>query len=334
MTTTSPETGGAHLPGCSSCGSRCEPEDIRCAVCGTAIAAQRSALARAAAQILRCRDCGAALKYSADQGAKCAFCGSRLELETPVDPTEQAQSAVPFTLSPDQARATLHAWLGRQGFFTPSDLQSTAQLDSLRPLWWAGWVVDAQTLVSWAADSNAGARTATWAPHAGQLPMNFERLVVSASRGLTFEEAARLTAHTSFTHQVAASSTDPGLTIEQFDAQRSAARRIVVAALESTAAARLQRGTIPGSRVRNLHVAVLLQGLTTRRILLPAYVLAYRYQGRLYRSIVHGQDSSCVFGAVPRSLWKILLVILGVGAFLIFALFALILIAAAAESLK
>lgn len=31
-----------------------------------------------------------------------------------------------------------------------------------------------------------------------------------------------------------------------------------------------------------------------------------------YRTIVHGQDQGCVFGAVPISVWKILFVVFGV----------------------
>jgi hypothetical protein len=325
---TTPGAVAAPAQSCSRCGSRCEPEDIRCAVCAVAIVVREAVAARPAVQILRCRDCGAALKYMAEHGARCAFCGSQLELETAVDPIEQAEWAIPFALSPDQARGILHGWLGRQGFFTPSDLQSSARLDSVQALWWAAWVVDAQTLVSWTADSNAGARSSAWAPHAGQTPLSFERLVVSASRGLTFEEAARLTASTNLQSPVDARSAQSGLTVEQFDAQRSAARKIVVAALEATAAARLQHGVIPGSRYRNVRVAVLLQAFNTQRILLPAYVLAYRYQGKLFRSIVHGQDPNCVFGAVPRSVWKILLVVFGIVALVLLGLFGLALIAA------
>jgi hypothetical protein len=275
-----------------------------------------AAIARVAeehAQILRCDDCGAALKYSAEhQGIKCAFCGSNLKLETPTDPVEQAEFAVPFHVTPEQAHGVLHAWLGRQGFFTPSDLQHAAKLESVRALWWAAWLVDARTLVSWTADSNAGSGRSDWAPHSGQHPMTFERLVVSASRGLTFEETARLVSHTNLATAQRGYTEGAGPTIEQFDAQRSAARRTVVAAIEATAAAQLQNGVIPGSRFRKVQVAVLLEGLMTHRFLLPAHVLAYRYDGKLFRAIVHGQDMSCVFGAVPRSIWKILLVVAGV----------------------
>jgi hypothetical protein len=296
---------------CHRCQSPCEAEDIRCPICGIARAALQN-VQREQVQILRCNDCGAAMKYSAEQaGIKCGFCGSKLALETPTDPIEQAEFAVPFAVTPQQAHGVLHQWLGKQGFFTPSDLQSKAQLESLRPLWWASWLVDARTLVSWTADSNAGSGRSAWAPHSGQHRLDFERLVVSASRGLTFDETAKLATCTNLASAQSSWQEGGGPMIEQFDAQRSAARRIVVRAIEATAANRLRQGIIPGSTYRNVHVAVLLEGLVTRRFLLPAFVLAYRYDGKLFRAIVHGQDAGCVFGDVPKSFWKILLVVVG-----------------------
>jgi hypothetical protein len=87
--------------------------------------------------------------------------------------------------------------------------------------------------------------------------------------------------------------------------QRSAARRRVVEACEAEAAARAQSGHVPGSRFRNVRAAVVLHGLRTHRMALPAWILAYRYKDRLYRAIVHGQDPRCVFGDAPISYWKI-----------------------------
>jgi hypothetical protein len=90
--------------------------------------------------------------------------------------------------------------------------------------------------------------------------------------------------------------------------QRSAARRRIAAAIESMAARDLQAdGHIPGSRFRNVRASVLLSGLVTRRLGLPAWVTAYRYRGSVYRTIVHGQDDRLVTGEAPVSWTKILL---------------------------
>src|SRR6185436_6877310 len=99
---------------------------------------------------------------------------------------------------------------------------------------------------------------------------------------------------------------------ESFDVQRSAARRRVAQACENEAVARASQGHVPGSRHRHVRAAVVLHGLRTHRMALPAWILAYRYQDKLYRAIVHGQDARNVFGDAPISWGKIILVILAV----------------------
>jgi hypothetical protein len=58
-------------------------------------------------------------------------------------------------------------------------------------------------------------------------------------------------------------------------------------------------------------VSVVVQGLVTRRLSLPAYVLAYRYKHNLYRVVICGQNPKCISGAAPFSTAKIVLTVLG-----------------------
>ena len=89
---------------------------------------------------------------------------------------------------------------------------------------------------------------------------------------------------------------------------RSGARRQIGAGGEAVAHERVRRERVPGHRVRNVHVAVVLYFLKTRRYALPAYVLAYRYDKQLYRVVVHGQDAGVVLGDAPLSWLRILAV--------------------------
>jgi hypothetical protein len=269
--------------------------------------------ARATAAVLRCEQCGAAVTFTAEaQGLRCVFCAAVLRLEEPKDPIEAAETVLPFRVDPQSADAALRAWLRTLGFFRPKDLATTARVDALRPLWWAAWIFDAKALVSWTADSNAGSGRSAWAPHAGQTPMDFHAVLVPASRGLHRGECARLTPHFDLRTASTEQQGPPGTQLERFDVQRSAARAIVAEAVRATAEERLKGGVIPGSRFRHVHVDVLLEGLVTRRVAMPTYVLAYRYRGKPYRALVHGQDASCVMGAAPLSVAKIVLVVLAV----------------------
>ncbi|WP_437640785.1 zinc ribbon domain-containing protein [Sorangium sp. So ce854] len=322
------ETSGATARCCGRCQGPLEPGDLRCAVCGLAAPLDRAPAAQVV-QVLRCTECGAAVSYSAEaQAPKCRFCGAVTRLEQPVDPVEQADWLVPFGVTPEQADQALRRWMSTLGFFRPSDLGRAATVEGLHPLWWAGWIVNVDALVSWTADSNAGARRSPWAPHAGQTELPFRGLLVSASRGLSLDEARELGPHFRLDRLVPAAQRagqqlgPPDAVVEQFDAQRSAARKILSERIAATAEEALRRGVIPGSTFRNVHVAVLLRALETRRVALPSYVLAYRYKGRSYRAVVHGQDAGCVTGAAPIAWGKVALVVAGVVAVVVIVIAA------------
>lgn len=302
---------------CARCQGPLEPGDLRCAVCGLA-APQGRGPAPPPVQVLRCTECGAAVAYSAEaQAPKCRFCGAVTRLEQPVDPVEQADWLLPFGVPPAQADQALRQWMSTLGFFRPSDLSQAATVEGLRPIWWAGWLVNADAVVSWTADSNAGALRSAWAPHAGQTQLPFRSLLVSASRGLSLDEARELAPYFRLDQAVPAAHRTqqqigpPDAVVEQFDAQRSAARKILSERIAATAEDALKHGVIPGSTFRNVHVAVLLRALETRRVALPSYVLAYRYKGRSYRAVVHGQDASRVTGTAPIAWGKVALVVAG-----------------------
>ncbi|MGD8895697.1 MAG: zinc ribbon domain-containing protein [Acidobacteriota bacterium] len=292
---------------CPRCDSPLEQDDLRCPICSqaTRVGAQPDRK-DATVEVLRCDGCGSAVSYSEKARApKCAFCGSVLRLETTSDPMEQTEHFLPFTVTRDQATEAYRAWLRGLGFFRPSDLASVARLESLKALWWVGWVFQADALVSWAADSDHGARRAAWAPHAGQLEMPFRDILVPATRGLSEPETAQLTNSYRLDTARPEPLGDGETIVEQFDLRRSAARRQVSEAMGRLAEQRVKGGHIPGSRFRNFAAAILLRRLVTLRYAFPAYVIAYRYRGRLFRTVISGQDPTRILGRAPYSGWKI-----------------------------
>lgn len=321
----------APLLPCTRCQTPLEAGDLRCAICALPVpSVVRPESASAYAQVLRCTECGAAVAFSpAAQAPHCAFCGATMVVEQPVDPIEVAERRVPFAVDRAAAETALRGWLGARGWFAPSTLRDEAVLEAFHPLAWAAWVVDARAQVAWTADSDAGHGRAQWAPHSGQLPLSFDGICVPATRGLTPAECAQLIPHYDLAraqpiapaHGDQPATGEQGEVVESFDAQRSAARATIQAAIESTAKVRVQPA-IPGSRYRNIHVSCLLEAQSTERIALPAWVLAYRYRGTPYRAIVHGQRADIVFGSSPKDWRKILLVVGGIVA--LFALAAIL----------
>lgn len=297
---------------CQRCQSPLESDDLRCAVCGLPTPILLAPVLAETAEILRCNGCGAAVSYSAEaQAPRCDFCGSVMEVEVPEDPVEEASRFVNFRVDETAARAALKQWLGSLGFFRPPDLQTQSTIDALKPLWWVGWMFDATVSMCWAADSNAGSGRSQWAPHSGGGTLELRRVVVSASRGLTEPECTALVPNYNIEDAADAPVGHAGATVEQFAVQRSAARKLISQALESVAAAQA-KPMIPGTTYRNLHVSVLPTRLQSSHFAFPAWVLAYRYDGELYRAIVHGQDPRVVIGKAPYSWARIFMVAGGV----------------------
>jgi hypothetical protein len=300
---------------CRRCQTPLEAADLRCSICALSVPREAHASGAPRASILRCRECAAAVSYSAEaQAPSCAFCGSVMQVEQPEDPVETAEWLVPFSIDHQAAAGAVRTWLGNRGWFRPKDLSSAAAIEHMRPLHWSAWVFDADATVSWTADSDFDSGRSSWAPHAGSTTFSWRGILIPASRGLTSAETERLTPRYTMDRAVPiaqAGAPLEGSAVEAFDVQRSAARQRIVAAIEAMATDDVQRGGfIPGGRYRNVHTSVLLSRLVTRRMVLPAWVTAYRYGGTVYRTIVHGQDDRVVLGEAPVSGAKVLLVII------------------------
>ncbi|NMO20578.1 zinc ribbon domain-containing protein [Pyxidicoccus fallax] len=319
MSTATPE-----VAPCRRCASALEAEDLRCPICGLMTPPRaHGTVERETAKVVRCENCGASVEYSVEAKApRCDYCGSVTRVETTVDPVEQAQAYLPFTVDPEAARAALMGFLGKGGFFRPSGLAREASVESMRPLWWPAWSFRAGVDVSWTADSDAGARRSDWAPHAGRTRFDFDDIIVPASRGLKVKECEALAPHYRRDTEEREPRGPEGANIERFEATRSGARRTVLETVERLSRERLQQGVIPGRRFRNVHVAVALSSLYTTRLALPVYVLAYRYRDKAYRVLVHGQEAGAVFGEAPISKWRVAAVVAGVLLLVLVALLA------------
>ena len=305
---------------CERCDSALEMGDLRCAICGQSVPVSAETRTVTEVEVLRCEACGAAVRYDVEvQAPRCAYCDSVVQLEMLEDPVEQTEAFLPFTIDAKQAALALRRWLATLGRFRPSDLKSTARIESLRPIWWVAWVFDAEALISWTADSDYGSRRSRWAPHAGQVLMELDDILVSASRGLNDEETDALEPYYDFSTTRTEPEGTAGAAVEQFEVQRSFARRRIVAAIDEIATERVAQRHVPGSKHRKVHATSLLRALATRRLALPAYVLAYRYRNSLYRAIISGQRAYVAFGTAPYSVVKIAAVAVGIASLLAIA---------------
>lgn len=251
-----------------------------------------------------CRGCGASMSYDASAAAlRCPFCGSE-QLDQKPDAKEIApESVVPFSVTKDEAVAAMRRWLG-QGFWRPGDLAMEAAVVKMTPVYVPYWVFRADTASYWTADSSntpAGAR-ADWYPMSGQHEGRYEGLIIGASGALTHAETAAICPF-DLTAAINPEEADLENTIfERFSVPRKYARSLARDGLESLEAEACKQ-YVPG-RCRNMHVALRITNLASRPMLVPVWIMAYRYRDKVFRFLANGQTGQCS-GQAPTSMKKV-----------------------------
>ena len=293
---------------CPVCGALLDEEDLFCANCGTEAphreAAGTAPKAATSTHNFLCDGCGASMSYDASaQTLRCPFCGSEKMTEQQDVKMLAPQGIVPLTVDHGQAMTIMRGWLGR-GFWRPGDLASTAAVTKITPVYVPYWVFAAGTHTYWTADSSQtppGAR-GEWVPLSGEHHGNYANLLIGASGVLTPNETRSLCPF-DLAQAVPPEQVDTdNIIVEQFRVQRKYARPLAHQGLEELERAACQQ-YVPGS-CRNLKVNVVLKGLSSYPVLLPVWVMAYRYREQVFRFLINGQTGRAT-GQAPVSWTKV-----------------------------
>ena len=302
------------LQKCEVCGALIDEEDLFCANCGAEAPhveqPDHAPDSRTTTHNFTCNGCGASMSYDASaQALRCPFCGSE-KLEQQHDAKTLAPSrVVPFSISRDRAIEIMRQYLSR-GFWRPGDLSKMARVAHMAAVYVPYWVFQASTHTYWTADTSqtpVGAR-GDWFPLSGEHHDRHAGLLVGASGALTPHE----------TWEICPFNLSAGLspervdlnnaTVERFAVQRKYARPLARQHLESMVAAAVDRQSIPG-KSRNLKCNVRIESLSSEPVLLPVWIMSYRYRDRVFRFLVNGQTGKAT-GQAPTSTTKIVTAVL------------------------
>lgn len=298
------------LEKCGVCGAMLDEEDLFCGNCGTEAPDRNRELSQGSFQAthnFECDSCGASMSYDASaQNLRCPFCGSE-KLEARQETRMLApQRVLPFGIGRGDAERIMRQWLGR-GFFRPGDLAMRAAIDCITPVYVPFWVFSARTTTHWTADSSVvppGAR-ASWYPVFGTSAGEYRDLLIGGSGVLTMQETTEICPF-ELGRAVAPEEVDlTNAVYEQFRVHRKYARPLAQRGLEDLERKACQR-FVPG-QCRNMKVNVLLDGLASEPVLLPVWIMAYRYQDRVYRFLVNGSSGKAT-GTAPNDWKKMVLV--------------------------
>jgi DNA-directed RNA polymerase subunit RPC12/RpoP len=293
---------------CLVCHALLDEEDLFCANCGKSTPTDRPETERQGTVLLthhyECRSCGASMSYDAQsQNLRCPYCGSQRLESRENTPVWAPKKVIDFRLDRDQAQQALRNWLG-QGFWRPGDLARRAIVAQMTPVYVPYWVFSGLTHTYWNADipAHAGAR-GDWQPAGGERRGRYDGLLIGASATLTPAETEAICPFDVSHGRPWTEEELSDVIVEPCTVPRKYARPLARQGLEAGERQAIQQESLQ-SRHRNLHVNVRIEHLASEPVLLPVWVMVYRYGHRLYRFLINGQTGKAT-GEAPLSMWKI-----------------------------
>jgi DNA-directed RNA polymerase subunit RPC12/RpoP len=276
-----------------------------------------------------CGECGATVNVGeGERTAACAFCGSEQVL--PQETNQGAirpESLVPFKVTRVDANARFGAWIGKL-WLRPGDLKRMAKVQEIGGVYVPFWTFDALVDSQWGAergwfyyeneiytetvDGRAETRErqvqkTRWEPASGNRRDRWDDVLVCASKGLP-------------RHLVDSLSTFDTKALTPYEPQFLSGWRAESYAIDlvpgwAVAQERMEgiqrnrcAADVGGNTHRMLHVQSQFSEVTFKHVLLPIWIAAYRYNGKVYRFLVNGQTGEVV-GVAPWSVWKIVALI-------------------------
>lgn len=304
-------------------GRAVEEHDLEAALSGIARRRTEARPAPPGQQELRCESCGATVVFRGTLTASaCAYCGEPVQ-------REKAHAAAPdripvdglltFEVPADRAQGALRGWVAGR-WFAPGEWKKRGVEGRLDGAYLPFFTFDAMTATRYAGERGdhytvsvrQGSQTRTetrvrWTPAAGAFQRFFDDVLVPAFRSLPpgllqalepwplarvvpFSEGA-LSGKLAHTYDL------------ELPAGFGAARARIDAALLADV-----RGRIGGDVQRVHDLQTRYAGLTYKHLLLPVWLMAYRYRERSYRVAINAVTGE-VHGERPWSPVKIALAV-------------------------
>lgn len=274
---------------------------------------------------VRCRSCGADVVFIGTlTSTTCPYCASPIQREhvhtatfrVPVD------AVLPFLVDHSQARQDLAKWV-KSLWFAPNQFQQDGVQGNFEGVYLPYWTFDSLTYSRYAGYRGVNYTTTTgvgknrrtvtrtrWYPVSGQFQRFFDDVLVVATEGLPESyiqnlEPWPLAKCIPFTQQVLAGHFARTYDVELDEGFVQAKERIDTAIQQDV------RRRIGGDKQRVSSIDSRYDAITYKHVLLPVWMLVYRYQDKPYRVFVNAATGE-VQGERPWSWIKITLAVVGV----------------------
>lgn len=270
---------------------------------------------------VQCNGCRAVLTLAPNiTSLTCPFCGANIVNQGRAMNLILPDCLLPFMFRRDKAEGAFRKWI-KSRWFAPSKLKSQSMLDAaLKGIYLPSWTYDCDTTTAYTGQRGdayyvtrsvrVGGRTQTrverkirWSPAAGTVFVRFDDVLVLASKSLPRPLAEKLEpwdlkAATPYKDDYLAGFTAECYTTDLkqgfVEAQGKMAPKIDAAI----------RADIGGDEQRITSRRVKYSRITFKHILLPVWVSAYRFNGKVFQFLVNARTGE-VQGQRPWSAWKI-----------------------------
>lgn len=278
-------------------------------------------------KMVHCEGCHSELDPPANVTAfACPFCGSNIVATSARSASSIVPGGVlPFQVTRDEAVGRFRQWLGSR-WFAPSALKRQGFIDaSISGTYLPAWTYDAQTLTRYTGERGDayyetqwvtinGKRQATqvrrvrWSPASGAVNNAFDDVLVMATRSLPEKKLDGLmpwdlNALVAYQDDYLAGFRSECYSVK-LDEGFETAKRLMQPEIVSTI-----RAAIGGDEQRIHTMSTQYSGVTFKHLLLPVWISAYRYSGKVYQFVVNARTGE-VDGDRPYSALKIALFVM------------------------
>lgn len=282
-------------------------------------------------RISQCGNCGARVSFDeASTSRQCVYCGSANVLEQEANRNAlRPESLLPLDVGRKTVEANFRRWISKL-WFRPNELKRLKRFDAAG-IYVPFWTYDCRVHSDWSADAGhyywttetyvtmvkgkpqvrtRQVRKVRWVPAWGDRDDSFDDVLIHASGNQPRALVRKLGEFDTTDLVPYRPEYLAGWLAEEYQLDLEQGWEQAQQHVESTQERRCA-GDVPGDTYRFLRVKNHINDVRWKHVLLPIWSLQYRFGGKTYTVLVHGQTGKVV-GRAPYSWVKITLAVFAV----------------------
>ena len=272
---------------------------------------------------VRCVGCGGNVVFVGSlTSSECPYCGSPIQLDKVHDSPKRipVHGVLPFQIEKEKARQNLTAWV-RSRWFAPSEFALRGVDGRFNGVYLPFWTFDSLTFSRYwgergdhyyvtVTENNQSKqeRRTRWSPASGSHQRFFDDVLILGAKGLRRDMMDALEPWPLENLQPFSQELLAGFLARTYEVELDEGFPIAKQIMDSGIAADV-RGLIGGDEQRVSEIKSRYDAITFKHLLLPVWLLAYRYHDKSYQIFINAVTGE-VQGERPYSFWKIFLTIL------------------------